>query len=103
MFKKGFTLVEIMVVVAIIGILAGIAYPNYVKQRERAYEEQKKSNISMVAMAKERLVIDRSLSDGDPVVFNDIKPYMGTINTEADLEVQGTTMNIGAVGVKPSY
>ena len=35
--KDGFTLVEIMIVIAIIGLLAAIAIPNYAKCRERAY------------------------------------------------------------------
>jgi prepilin-type N-terminal cleavage/methylation domain-containing protein len=35
--KKGFTLIEIMVVIAIIGILAGIAIPNFLRYRAKSY------------------------------------------------------------------
>ncbi|MCP4503285.1 MAG: prepilin-type N-terminal cleavage/methylation domain-containing protein [Deltaproteobacteria bacterium] len=50
---KGFTLIELMIVVAIIGILAAIAIPNFVKFQCRAKQSEAKTNLKALFTANE--------------------------------------------------
>ena len=60
--SSGFTLVEIMIVVAIIGLLAMIAIPNYVSARATAQEEGCVKNLSNIFTAKELFALENNIS-----------------------------------------
>src|SRR2546425_8620416 len=63
--KAGFTLVEIMIVVAIIGLLAAIAIPNFVKARETAQLNSIVNNLRIIEGAKDQWALEQKKGTGD--------------------------------------
>ena len=74
MRKKGFTLVEIMIVVAIIGLLAAIAIPNFVKARQKAQAEACIANLRQIEGATQVWAVDTGANDTVAPGWNDLMP-----------------------------
>ena len=74
--KAGFTLVEIMIVVAIIGLLAAIAIPNFVKARTTAQKNACINNLRQIDGAKEQWALEQKKAPGANVADTDITPYI---------------------------
>ena len=58
--RKGFSLIELLIVVVIIGILAAIAIPKFANTKEKAYIAQMKSDLKNLASAQESYFSDRN-------------------------------------------
>ena len=105
--KAGFTLVEIMIVVAIIGLLAVVGIPTILGTMKRAQTKAMERNVQDVLRAKGMCLLPPELggvnagegSNVDADIFDHLRGF----DSIEDLNVGTYSMTIGPVGTLPSY
>jgi len=98
--KSGFTLVEIMIVVAIIGLLAAIAIPNFVKAREKAQVNTCIANLKQIDGAKESWALENKKKSTDSCAMTDLVPSY--IKVEPKCPGGSAAYVPGAIGSNPT-
>lgn len=99
--NKGFTLVEIMIVVLIIGILLAIAVPNFIRARETSRGRTCVANLRQIEAAKEQWAMENQKTGADVAAQADLagaNAYMKTFPTCPS----GGTYTIAAVNANPT-
>lgn len=93
--KGGFTLIEIMIAVVIIGVLLSVAMPGFTKARNNSRLKSCLKNMQVISWAKEEFAIEAHKSEGDAVDLNDLVPIY--IRNDPECPAQGvyTPMPIG--------
>src|SRR3954464_4403320 len=74
--RRGFTLVEIMIVVAIIALLAAIAVPGFLRARKRSQASKILNDLRMIDSAIDQYAIETSKSTGATVDITDWTNYV---------------------------
>jgi prepilin-type N-terminal cleavage/methylation domain-containing protein len=102
--NRAFTLVEIMIVMAIIGLIAAIGVPMYTNAIKNSEDRAKTINIASVESAKEQWALENSQVSGASVSWSNISNYMGSgITSQTDLDVNGDSIDLGSIGTPASY
>ena len=97
--KLGFSLLEIMIVVTIIGFLAGMGIPAFMKARARAQRTRCIDNLRQIGGFKDTWAVENFANAGDPVASADVAPFF---KRGFPVCPGGGSYNVGLVGDDPT-
>lgn len=95
--RGGFTLIEILIVVAIIGILVGVAIPAFMKSRTQARKQVCIENLAQIESAKQIWGVENGKKDGDVPTQTDLVGPNGYIKVMPECPGAGT-YDLGRIG-----
>jgi prepilin-type N-terminal cleavage/methylation domain-containing protein len=96
--RAGFTMVEIMIVIAIMGLLAVIAIPNFIKHRLYAQKQVCIQNLSKIESAKQQWGLENGKTNGDTPATSDLCGPTLYLK-EAPVCPAGGTYSLNAIGL----
>ena len=102
--RGGFTLVEIMIVVAIIALLAAIAVPNFLRARKRSQATRVLEDLRMIDAAIDQYAIETNKITGATVSWSDVVGYLkqgSTLANSGNRDLLGSSLGSFSVDTIP--
>jgi prepilin-type N-terminal cleavage/methylation domain-containing protein len=102
--RGGFTLVEIMIVVAIIALLAAIAVPNFLRSRKRSQATQVLEDLRQIDSAVDQYAIEYNQPGGAAMDWAKVRLYLKTgtrLETSGGKDILGNAFTINVVDKAP--
>jgi prepilin-type N-terminal cleavage/methylation domain-containing protein len=96
--RGGFTLVEIMIVVAIIALLAAIAVPNFLRARKRSQATRCLEDLRIIDSAQDQYAIENNKTSGNACNWTDLQAYFkngSVLYNSAGTDLFGNSYNNG--------
>ncbi len=98
--QRGFSLVELMIVVFLLTVLLGIAIPGFVNSRQKSRQRTCVSNLRTLDQSKEQYAMENRLAPGDEVTMEQLSsPYLRGRTPECP---SGGTYTLNPVGAVPT-
>ena len=101
MNRRGFTLLEIMIIVGIIGLLAAIAVPNFVRARQSGHSSTCANNLRQFQTAMEQYAFENSLANGNNFESSILNDYLVNLTANDSCPAGGTYSDLDCVGTLP--
>ena len=101
--NSGFTLVEIMIVVVIIGLLSAMAIPAFTKVREQSREKAIINNLRQIAAAGQQYILENgstqvTMGALEGTYFSTLAPVAGESYTSVSVSESGGTLSVTTSG-----
>ena len=103
--RRGFTLVEIMIVISIIALLATIAMPNYLRSRKRAQATQILEDLRLIDSGVDLYALEYSKVGGHAVGWLDVQNYLkagSRLYASGGVDILGNAYTMPNVDGKPT-
>ena len=100
--RQAFTLVEVMIIVALIGLLAALAVPSFIKVRKQSQGKRIVNDARIIDAAINAWALEHNMSDGDAIDLAAAAQYTKSATIDPN-DILGNAYTIGTVGASQVF